>query len=50
MPHQQNLKGLPFAIFFLAIANNNFSSYTPLLPLLEMNIPSALPGQIIYLP
>ena len=50
MPHQQNLNGLPFAIFFLAIANNNFSSYTPLLPLLEMNIPSALPGQIISLP
>ena len=50
MPHQQNLKGLPFAIFFLAIADNNFSSYTPLLPLLEMNIPSALPGQIICLP
>ncbi len=50
MPHQQNLKGLPFAIFFLAIADNNFSSYPPLLPLLEMNIPSALPGQIISLP
>ncbi len=50
MPHQQNLKGLPFAIFFLAIADNNFSSYPPLLPLLEMNIPSALPGQIICLP
>ena len=50
MPHQQNLKGLPFAIFFLAIADNNFSSYTPLLPLLELNIPSALPGKIIYLP
>ncbi len=50
MPHQQNLKGLPFAIFFLAIADNNFSSYTPLLPLLEMNSPSALPGQIISLP
>ncbi len=50
MPHQQNLNGLPFAIFFLAIADNNFFSYTPLLPLLEMNIPSALPGQIICLP
>ena len=50
MPHQQNLKGLPFAIFFLAIADNNFSSYIPLLPLFEMNVPSALPGQIIYLP
>ena len=50
MPHQQNLKGLPFAIFFLAIADNNLSSYTPLLPLLEINIPSALLGQIIYLP
>ena len=50
MPHQQNLKKLPFAIFFLAIADNNFSSYIPLLPLLEMNIPSALPGQIISLP
>ena len=50
MPHQQNIKGLPFAIFFLAIAYNNFSSYTPLLPLLELNIPSALPGQIIYFP
>ena len=50
MPHQQNLKGLPFAIFFLAIADNNFSSYTPLLPLLERNIPSALPGQIIHIP
>jgi len=50
MPHQQNLKGLPFAIFFLAIADNNFSSYTPLLPLLERNIPSAIPGQIIHIP
>jgi len=50
MPHQQNLKGLPFAIFFLAIADNNFSSYTPLLPLLERNISSALPGQITHIP
>jgi len=41
---------LPFAIFFLAIADNNFSSYTPLLPLLERNISSALPGQITHIP
>lgn len=48
LPHQQNLARFTLAIVILRTPSNRLSDLMPLVPLLLVALPDALPGQAIY--
>lgn len=48
IPHQQSLKGRPFALLVLVAHDNQLETLAPLLRAAEAAVAHALPGEVIY--
>jgi predicted nuclease of predicted toxin-antitoxin system len=49
LPHQQQLKGLPFAVVVLRAKSNRFEDTHPLMPEFLRRLPEFQPGQLYVL-